>query len=64
MPNRKTERERAHQNAIDEGQIWTHVFRCDDGELFEATAATEKRAFRVLNAERPGMRARYVGVKE
>jgi hypothetical protein len=61
---KRTERERQVQIATDENQVWTHVFRCDDGELFEAVAATEKGAFRVLNAERPGRRARYCGVKE
>lgn len=61
---KRTERERQEQNAMDAGEIWTHVFRCNDGELFEAVAPTERAAMRVLNAERPGMRARYVGVKE
>ncbi len=61
---KRTERERQAQRAIDEEQVWTHVYRCDDGALFEAVAATEKLGFRVLNAERPGMRARYCGVKE
>lgn len=39
---KKTERERQLQLAKDQGEIWTHVFRDDDGELFEAVAVDEK----------------------
>lgn len=37
-----TERERQLQNAKDQNEMWTHVFRDDDGELFEAVAVDEK----------------------
>lgn len=63
MTTKRTERQRQAQRAEDEGQVWTHVFRCDDGAIFEAVAETEKGALRVLNAEKPGVRARYCGVK-
>lgn len=39
----------------------TYVFDCDDGEGFSCVAPTESGAWRVLNAERPGMRAELEG---
>lgn len=60
----KTERQKQEQIAADNDMIFTHVYRCDDGAIFEAVASSEKGAFRVLNAERPGMHAHYCGVKE
>lgn len=60
----KTERQRQEQISEDLNEIFTHVFRCDDGEIFVAIASSEKGARRVLNSERPNMHARYCGVKE
>jgi hypothetical protein len=38
---------------------WHYI--CDDGENFSAIAISEPHAFLVLNAERPSMRARFIG---
>jgi hypothetical protein len=58
-----TERERQLKSAIEFSQknglktISTFMYKCEDGNDFEAIAPTETGALRVLNAERPGMRA-------
>ena len=59
-----TERERQEAAAIRLGdgvscQEWQYL--CADGETFSAVAPTESGAFRVLNSERPGMLANFVG---
>jgi hypothetical protein len=51
-----TERERQYQLATERGGK-LFVYACDDGEFFDAIAHTEAGAFRVLNADRPWMRA-------
>jgi hypothetical protein len=56
---KRTERQKAEQFAKDVGEVFTHVFRCDDGTLFEAIAISEKVARKVLRAERPEARATY-----
>lgn len=38
-----------------------YVFRCEDGANFSAIAPSERHALMVLAAERPGMRATYLG---
>lgn len=54
--DKQEERERKlaarHERACRE-----YVFRCFDGQPFRAIAPSESGAFRVLNAERPGMHA-------
>jgi len=62
----KTERERQQQNAMDVAavqgsSVWRYHFLCSDGEAFSAIAPTEDGARRVLNAERPGIYARFEG---
>jgi len=59
----KTERERQANVARLIGKGVRYTYRCDDGELFSAVAMTEPGAFRVLNAERPGMRAELVSTE-
>lgn len=56
-----TERQRQELAAREQqpAHRWSYV--CDDGEPFSAIAPSEGAAFRVLNAERPGMRVRFVG---
>lgn len=63
---KRTVRERQEQTARDQDMVFTHVFRDDNGDLFEAVASTEKDALRVLRAERPSASRfpRYCGVKE
>lgn len=62
-----TERKRQHHKAVEvasseHGNVWRYHFDCDDGETFSAIAPSESGAFRVLNAERPGIGARFDGV--
>lgn len=56
--------ERKRQELIAFGNSAFSVYRyhylCDDGTTFSAIASTESGAFRVLNAEIPGMIARFV----
>ena len=56
QPTKTTERERQYEMARAHGGH-LYVYACDDGEFFSAIARTEEGAFRVLNAERPKMRA-------
>jgi hypothetical protein len=55
-----TERERQKQ-ACKGPYLYRWHYICDDGASFSAIAPSEAGAFRVLNAERPGMRARFTG---
>jgi hypothetical protein len=59
-----TVRERKAQDAEYQDAAWTHVFSCDDGSTFEAVASDEVEARKVLKSERPGVKARYCGVRE
>ena len=61
MTRRTTERERQAFAAATAGERYTWTFHCDDGEVFSAVARTESGAFRVLNAERPGSAAGFIG---
>ncbi len=56
MRTRKT-----HERIAFETQrtVYRYHFLCDDNTTFSAIAATEKGAFCVLNAERPGMMADF-----
>lgn len=56
-----TERQRQELTAREQQHVHRWSYVCDDGEPFSAIAPSEGGAFRVLNAERPGMRARFVG---
>lgn len=42
-------------------QAFRYVYKCADGESFSAIAPSERHAFLVLNAERPGTTADYLG---
>ncbi len=57
-----TERQRQEERAW---RTCEYVYRwhylCDDNVTFSAIAPSEAGAFRVLNAERPGMHARFDG---
>lgn len=53
--NMMTERERQAENATS-----VYTYECNDGEIFSAAARSESGAWRVLNAERPGMLARFI----
>jgi hypothetical protein len=57
----KTERERQEHTARSIRSASTYHFECSDGEPFSAVAASEDGAFRVLNAERPGITATFTG---
>ncbi len=57
----KSERQTQQENAGP--RPFVYRYRCADGEGFEAIAATESGAFRVLNAERPGMNAAYLDAR-
>lgn len=59
-----TERERQLRFAQDWDMEYMHTFQCDDEVVFVVVAATEKQAWRVLNAERPHMGAAYLGKEE
>jgi hypothetical protein len=50
------------QAAVRATTVWRWHYVCADGETFSAIAPTEPGAFRVLNAVRPGMLARFDGV--
>lgn len=54
---KRTERERQFRAT----NSCTYVYRCEDGQIFSAVAPTESGAFRVLNAERPGISAVGIG---
>jgi hypothetical protein len=41
-----------------------HYYLCEDGEMFSTNAESEREAFRVFKAERPGKKARYLGCAE
>lgn len=60
----KTERERQENVARLLGKGLLFTYRCADAELFSAIAMTESGAFRVLNAERPGMTAELMTIRE
>jgi len=53
---RQTQEERARQA----GGGSRYYYKCADGETFSAYAVNEAAAFRVLNAERPGMMAELI----
>jgi len=58
----KPDTERARQREACKGPYlyrWHYI--CDDGADFSAIAPSEAGAFRVLNAERPGMLAKFTG---
>jgi hypothetical protein len=55
MSERDTQSSLAAQRG--DGRVW--LFNCHDGETFSAVASTESGAFRVLNAERPGIHATF-----
>lgn len=57
--------ERGRQELAAKGSTTAREFEylCADGEIFRAVAATEAGAFRVLNAERPGMLAELIEPK-
>lgn len=44
--------------------VYQWIFICEDEKTFRAIAQTEAGAFRVLNAERPGMEAYNIGHKK
>lgn len=56
-----TERERQEAVARTQPYTYTWVFDCADGEVFRAIAPSQAGALRVLNAERPGIEARFTG---
>lgn len=56
----QNERQRQEEIARRYPYPFTQVFECEDGEVFRAVAFGEDGARRVLNAERPGMRAKFV----
>jgi hypothetical protein len=57
--NERSKQEHAAWRTAKSVQRWHYI--CDDGETFSAIAPTEEGAFRVLNAERPGVGARFDG---
>lgn len=59
----KTERERQKNVAELLGKGLWYTYVCEDGQEFSAYAMTEPGALRVLNEERPGMRATLVSVE-
>ncbi len=65
MKERQRQREIANRQAeIDAADfVQLHEFICSDDYVFRAISATEGGAWRVLNAERPGMLADYCGFR-
>ncbi len=56
----KSERKRQQEAAIITGHAYCYRYLCHDGNHFECVAISEKRAFLVLNAERPGIMGELV----
>lgn len=61
MANTMNERTKQERAAWAQPYVYRYHFLCDDNTTFSAIAPSQAGAWRVLNAERPGMGAKYDG---